>query len=542
MGESSSEISSVAMRWQEEPWSVMAFCHNIWSWSKNLFSRHPVLATAGLVVLVAVLYALRSLYQPYALLLRIYSGGVIAAVLVLLLWWLAFRRTSVRVKTFGSAVLVLVIGALILLASPIHEYVASYFRYRTLELVDLSALPTTDHERVIPLNGVYTLAKQRMNETEMVAPPHLVRVGERYEWTMAVEPARVIQQLFSPIEEIINLPSTDASPDLSRRNAVKVNFDVGESLLLSRQTMTCTRRAFGPSRFLNYEPSTVLYMKDDNGAWVQVVTLIKWSGIFFPWPEFGGVQVIPQGNTTVLGRVFLGCGTWVPPQEVHKHAFLRGQNTVPYEVTRFMAASLRFQAGFLAPLPGSRIGDIRIADLPDDVNQQPFTTYLKMPTQVSQAGTNKLYHAFALEPSDEDKRGLATSFFAPADGIGPVYAYRHFARNEAPLGVSAVSVQVEASRRTYDWARNRPVEHRFYIRDIADEAGEVRRRLFWLTTVVTLEKKKEGGPAEFTSGSTPEIALTEAGRSVVVWVNPHRSDTWPDELHKALGHMWTDKP
>jgi len=41
--------------------------------------------------------------------------------------------------------------------------------------------------------------------------------------------------------------------------------------------------------------------------------------------------------------------------------------------------------------------------------------------------------------------------FVPADGIGPVMVYRHYLRNEALTGVSAVAPKVMESRKQYDW-------------------------------------------------------------------------------------------
>src|SRR5262249_10844260 len=137
---------------------------------------------------------------------------------------------------------------------------------------------------------------------------------------------------------------------------IPVHFATGENLLLWHCTELNVIRAFGPWRYLNYEPGEVKYVTDDNGHWVQVVSLIRWRGWFFPIPEFGGVQVIQQetggGLGTILMHSLAGIGHWIPPDEIPKHAFLRGQSLVPRPVSRFIAQSFRFQGGFLAPFPG----------------------------------------------------------------------------------------------------------------------------------------------------------------------------------------------
>ncbi len=341
-----------------------------------------------------------------------------------------------------------------------------------------------------------------------------------------------------PIEEVISISASESSPDMSRRSPIKVNFTTGENLFFSRNTDTCVRRAFGPLRMWSYEPANVFYMQNDAGKWVQAVSLIKWTGWLFPWPEFGGVQVIEEGSTNIFGRVFLGCGRWVRPDEIARYPYLKGQNLVPFEVTRFMAGSLRFQRGFFAPLPLSRVGDIRIADMPGDLNEQPFTLFFRK----KPGGEGKLYQYFALEPSDPDKQGLSTSFFAPADGVGAASVYRHFDRNEAPIGPTAVADQVRASRKHYDWERNTPVEVRPYIHDIADSNGNVAPRFGWMMTVVTVKDHKTGKPAEFTSGSDPEISITDAYRARVVWVDKYDPSKWSDEMRNALGTMWVSDP
>jgi hypothetical protein len=286
----------------------------------------------------------------------------------------------------------------------------------------------------------------------------------------------------------------------------------------------------GPWRYLNYDPADVSYVPDDDGHWVQIVSLIRWSGLFFPQPEFGGVQLIRQhegGVGSFLWKMLFGTGEWIPPDEIAKHPFLVGQHVLPYAVSRYMAGSFRFQNGFLAPFPGFHEGDIRIPDMPEDVNDQPFTVSFRMPG----AADSKLYHYFALEPFDPQKQGLNTSLFIPADGSGPVFAYHHYEYGGALTGVSAIATKVMESHKQYDWNRNRPVEHRPFIRDID---GTVR--FFWLTTVVTT--KETEGVRHFIAGSVPEVIITDAAYNVPVWVDPLHPDGWVSELRKALGTTW----
>ena len=97
--------------------------------------------------------------------------------------------------------------------------------------------------------------------------------------------------------------------------------------------------------------------------------------------------------------------------------------------------------------------------------------------------------------------------------------------------MSAIGTKVMESHKQYDWNRNRPVEHRPFIRDID---GTVR--FFWLTTVVTT--KETEGVRHFIAGSVPEVIITDAKYNVPVWVDPLHPDGWVSELRRALGATW----
>lgn len=143
-----------------------------------------------------------------------------------------------------------------------------------------------------------------------------------------------------------------------------------------------------------------------------------------------------------------------------------------------------------------------------------------------------LYQYFALEPFHEEKQGLNTSLFIPADGTPIVYTYSHHKRNEALTGVSAIAAKVMESRKNYDWSRNRPVEHRPYIKEIAGKT-----RFFWNTTVVTLKDEK----SRFIAGSTPDVVLTDAAHKATVWVNALAPKQWPIQAEKELGALWREQ-
>ncbi len=493
------------------------------SWAKR--NRFKFLV-AGLLLLLA-LFVGRAWIQPVALALRINAFPILLSGLVFFAALYLFKRSR---AVLGSVLLLLNLGgilAFVALEGKPREYLGLYWSYKTLQKEEIDELPTTSYERIQPLNSIRALAGEAMTEVEQVSEPSFTRVGDGYSWTMAVEPSFAVRRLTGRVREVIHVSSSAPSPNFSQENRSPVSFLTGEDLLLSRNVKTATIKRFGFWKYFNYQPSDVRYAKDQKGEWVQLVSLTRWKGFFFPRPVFGGVVVIRQHGDGVMdwaSNVLFGTGEWIRPSEVGQHEFLKGQNIVPQEVSRFVANSFRFQQGFWAPMPGYHLGDIRIPDLPGDFNDQPFTAYFNF------GDKGKLYHYFALEPFQEDKQGLNTSVFAPADGIGAIKVYRHHEKGEALTGVSAIVPKVMESRKNYDWTRNTAAEQRPFIRRINGKT-----RFFWLTTVVTF---KSDDSQEYIAGSAPDVTLTDATYKTVIWVNALKPEGWEAELAEGLSSVW----
>lgn len=492
-------------------------------WAKR--NRFKFLALG--IFLFVFLFVARSWLQPIALTLRINAFPILLSALAFAAALYLFKKSR---AVLGSVLLLANLGAIlafVALEGKPREYLGLYWSYQTLAKEEISELPITSFERIQPLNSIRALAGEAMTEVEQVSEPSFTRIGDSYSWTMAVEPSFAVRRLTGRVREVIHVSSSAPSPNFSQENRSPVSFLTGEDLLLSRNVKSATIKRFGLWKFFNYEPSDVRYAKDDKGEWVQLVSLTRWKGFFFPRPVFGGVVVIRQHGEGIVdwaNNVFLGSGEWIRPGEIAQHSFLVGQNVVPQEVSRFVANSFRFQQGFLAPMPGYHLGDVRIPDLPGDYNDQPFTAYFNF------GDKGKLYHYFALEPFQDDKQGLNTSVFAPADGIGDVKVYRHHERGEALTGVSAIVPKVMESRKNYDWTRNTAAEQRPFIRKINGKT-----RFFWLTTVVTY---KADDTQDYIAGSAPDVTLTDATYKTVVWVNALKPENWEKELAEGLGSVW----
>ncbi|MEK7585440.1 MAG: hypothetical protein AAB455_02930, partial [Patescibacteria group bacterium] len=271
-------------------------CHNSlvrlsqsWQKCRRLF----VLVALVVMILLAIT---RAWVQPAILTMRIYSFELIIVSLaaILLKWYKS------RLGWRGWAGVVGLVGVIVanhwyFHCEP-HRYLTLYLRYQSLELKELDELPETDYERIQPLSSIRVLAKEALTEVEQMSDPYFVRVDDQYRWTMSVEPSFAIPRLVGQVGEVVAVSATSASPNFSHESRHPVSFAVGEKLLLGKNTHIATIRSFGLARFLSYEPADVKYVKDDAGQWVELVSLIRWRGIFFPRPEFGGVQVIRQSQ------------------------------------------------------------------------------------------------------------------------------------------------------------------------------------------------------------------------------------------------------
>ncbi|WP_395001117.1 hypothetical protein [Acinetobacter sp.] len=509
------------------------FFHNSWQGIKSFFGKHPI--RWGIIAIVLILLALfmRWFFQPFVLNVRIYSGAILLTLAVTGLLLRSLKNRSPKVRHLLAVVGFSLIAFGTYMALPLNQYITSYLGYGDLKIINLSSLPHTADERILPLNAVDALARERMDESEFrITTPDLVHSKDGDFWTLAIEPARTAGRITGSVSEIVKVQATSATPDFSRRNPIKVNFPTGERMMLSNNLHTCVQRSFGLLQYLSYEPGNVLYMQDDKGEWVQVVSLIKWTGIFFPRPDFGGVQVIRQDNSGSLAnnvnRALFGCGKYISPEKIRDYAFLRGQNLVAPRVMRFIAESFRFQAGFTGPMSWVHKDDIRIPSLPSDVNPQPFNLNFILPGQ----SKGSLFAYFALEPSDPNNKGLASSLFVPSDNPNVVYQYPHAKRGARYIGVSAVEAKVEESKKMFDWTKFRPVEHRPYIRTCRSPDGKLRQEFWWMTSVVAVTKKNEdGSTSDFTVGAIPDLVFTNASTSAVTWPTSKEGTAWKAELN-----------
>ena len=496
--------------------------------------RHLILL--GLVLLV-LLFVLRDDYQPALLFFRKYIFIILLSLVVLVLGLRSFRRSASSLKRLVILGLLLVFyGVLYGLGwyMGLYEYMKTYNVYKDLNRIEINELPLTQNERIQPLRNIFSMANESVGETLDVSLPHLVTIDGENKWTMAIQPSEkyLMQRISDNTEEVFSVSSTTPFPRFSSNNRVPVTFSIGETLKFSRNTYNAAVQRFNPWMLFNYEPGDTYYMKNDQDQWVQVVSLIKWKGFFFPYPSFGGVMIIESGAhdfSDYLERIAIGKGTFVGAEETKNTKFLRQQNVLSEEVSQLQAESLKFLGGFSDPLPWNMKTAVKIPEMPRDQNQQPYVTDFDF------SGTNLdaysgLYHWFGLEPIGEERTSLSYSVFVPSDGTDVLYYYDHASKKEGYAGVSAMPLKVKESRKNYDWSVNAPVEFRPYIKEIAG-----RKRMFFLGTVSAISRTNS---SQFDGAATPDLVVIDSEYRDVIWIDVKHPSTWNETIYNQLNEAW----
>lgn len=504
-------------------------------WNKGGKQKRIVIIVS--LILLIALFVLRDDYQPALLFIRKYIFIILLSVILLFFGLRKFRKAVSGGKRIGILfMLILFFGVLYAIGwhFKMYDYIKTYNVFNSMNKIEINELPLTQNERIQPLRNIFSMANESVGETKDVSLPHLVRIDGLNKWTMAIQPTEkyVWQGISDNTEEVFAVSSTTPFPRFSNENRIPVTFSIGESLKFSRNTYNAVVQRFNPWMLLNYEPSDTFYMKNDSGEWVEVVSLIKWKGFFFPYPTFGGVMVVDSGEhdfSDYLERISIGKGTYISPEEMRNYPYLTKQNTLSEKVSRLQAESLKFLGGFNDPLPWNMETAVKIPELPADQNQQPFVTDFDFSDTEIDAYSG-LYHWFGLEPVGDERTSLTFSVFVPSDGTDKLYYYDHASKKQGYAGVTAMPLKVKESRKEYDWNTSTPVEFRPYIKNIAG-----RKRMFFLGTISAISDTNAG---QFDGSATPDLALIDSEYRDVVWIDAKRPSLWDKSVYDQLNEAW----
>ncbi|MFS4481987.1 hypothetical protein ACKGJY_03135 [Hyunsoonleella sp. 2307UL5-6] len=504
-------------------------------WNKG--KKQKTVTIIVLIILLIVLFVLRDDYQPALLFVRKFIFVILLSALLLFFGLRKFRKSASTGSRLGILVLLSVFFGILYVVGwhfKMYDYMKTYNVYNHLNKVEIGELPLTQNERIQPLRNVFSMANESVGETKDVSLPHLVRIGDENKWTMAIQPTEkyVWQGMTDNTEEVFAVSSTTPFPRFSSENRIPVTFSIGESLKFSRNTYNAVVQRFNFFQLFTLEPSDTYYMQNDSGAWVQVVSLIKWKGFLFPYPTFGGVMVVDNGEhdfNDYLERILIGKGTYISPENMKNHEYLTRQNTLAESVSRLQAESLKFLGGFSDPLPWNMKTAVKIPDMAKDQNQQPYVTDFDF-SDTKTGAFNGLYHWFGLEPVGAERTSLSFSVFVPADGTDKLYYYDHATKKQGYAGVSAMPLKVKESRKEYDWSANTPVEFRPYIKNIAG-----KKRMFFMGTVSSINDKNA---QQFDGAATPDLVLVDSEYRDVVWIDVKHPSQWDKTVYEQLNEAW----
>ncbi|WP_339893611.1 hypothetical protein [uncultured Algibacter sp.] len=504
-------------------------------WNKG--KKQKTITIIVSLILLIVLFVLRDDYQPALLFVRKFIFIILFSGIILFLGLRKFRKSASTGSRLGIlGLLVVFFGILYALGwhFKMYDYMKTYNVFNHLNKVEINELPLTQNERIQPLRNIFSMANESVGETKDVSLPHLVRIDNENKWTMAIQPTEkyMWQGMTDNTEEVFSVSSTTPFPRFSSENRIPVTFSIGESLKFSRNTYNAVVQRFNFFQLFTMEPSDTYYMKNDTGQWVQVVSLIKWKGFLFPYPTFGGVMVIDNGEhdfSDYIERILIGKGNYVSPEEMKNFPFLIGQNTLAEKVSRLQAESLKFLGGFSDPLPWNMETAVKIPEMPKDQNQQPYVTDFDF-SDTESDGYSGLYHWFGLEPVGEERTSLSYSVFIPADGTDKLYYYNHAAKKQGYAGVSAMPLKVKESRKEYDWTANTPVEFRPYIKNLAG-----KKRMFFMGTVSSIS---DTDSKQFDGSATPDLVLVDSEYRDVVWIDVKHPSQWDKTVYDQLNEAW----
>lgn len=503
-------------------------------WNKG--KKQKVTTIIVSLILLIALFVLRDDYQPALLFVRKYIFIIILSAVVLFFGLHKFRNSPCTGSRLGILTLLIVFFGILYAVGwhfKMYDYMKTYNVFNHLNRIEINELPLTQNERIQPLRNVFSMANESVGETKDVSLPHLVRIDNENKWTMAIQPTEkyVWQGITDNTEEVFSVSSTTPFPRFSSENRIPVTFSIGESLKFSRNTYNAVVQRFNFFQLFMLEPSDTYYMKNDTGQWVQVVSLVKWKGFLFPYPTFGGVMIIDNGEhdfNDYIERILIGKGKYVSPENMKNYPYLTRQNTLAEKVSRLQAESLKFIGGFSDPLPWNMETAVKIPDLPDDQNQQPFVTDFDF-SDTDSDGYSGLYHWFGLEPVGDERTSLTYSVFIPADGTDKLYYYDHASKKQGYAGVSAMPLKVIESRKEFDWSVNKPVEFRPYIKDLAG-----RKRMFFLGTISAIRE----GSDNFDGSATPDLALIDSEYRDVIWIDVKHPSQWDKTVYDQLNEAW----
>lgn len=514
-----------------------------WSFKKKAYAILIIFALLWIII------ATRSTYHQLVLAAWKYKAWLIIGALLLFIAYKCVRSKPKEGKSFSAkqyilkkiVIPIISIGLIVAWFTPparqaYHElYMQSL--YNSLDKEEITILPYTKNERIHARGSILAYAYSKTNNNLPVSKPHLIH--DPYVdsvdnvWSMAnLTVQKNLWQIEDDIKEVFLLPSHINNPNL-QQHRYEVIFNTGESMHYDKDAFVNAIKVLG-FRFINTEPDDVYYMHDDDGNLVQVVSLIRWTGFFFPKPVFGGVVVIPSKDISmgrVITRNLFGFGKYISPSECAKYKFLDGQNLFSEKVTQLYAESFSYRHG-IYKAKFDKKDAVEIPNILEGDNEYPFVSDYDW-SHTGVKTSNGLYHYIPVEPSDSINTSLALSLFLRSDGKGKIYYYDHSKAKDGVSGVSAVVGIVKKKYPAYSWDHFHIADVRTYFPDIPELKSKGRLNYFYITSIVAVNKQFK----QFDAGTLSDLMAVNALDNEGIPLNSSDPKNWANQIRSHYNKL-----
>lgn len=380
---------------------------------------------------------------------------------------------------------------------------------------ELEYLPLTSKERIYPYETILKIARDKITSSSYTVE-HFEMVYDNNTndlyWNAEKSPTGDINKLATNVTGIVSL---NATSEQILKDEVQVEFNYGRKLKWFNSLNYILPKMLSLGDYFDKTiDDNVRLIKTNNNEWVQVVGVTDWVGVWpSTYPKFAGVFVINQkspkyDSVTLLNTDFFVSSKnpeikFYTPEQIKDIDYLKNQNLVPTEVTKFYAESWTFKNGIFNFFVNKE-ELTKITKIKEEINQQPFTVYFEDVKSINSDKENGLYQFYALEPRGANT-ALSDILLFDSKGTSSdiiVYNYNTNKNKLNLLGPERISKTIQDNDKHLDWSNFIIAESRPFIRDINGV-----RTFYFFNSIIA----KEAASAK------PTIAIADPDKLDVFW-------------------------
>lgn len=477
---------------------------------KNWLISKKYLFITLFVLVISSLYLTRAFYYHKIDFIRQYLPNTLSFAILFSL--IILFLILIKKKKFVIVNYILLIVTSILLIfnfffnKEIFDYLNSRSALNNLVIKELEYLPKTSKERIYPLETIVKIARDKINSSSYTVE-HFEIVYNKENDDLYFNGEKSPIGNINKLTNVTGLVSINATKDQIDMKELEIEFNYGRKLKWFNSLDYILPKMLSLPDFFDKTIDNNVRLIQTKDGWVQVVGVTNWEGIFTVYPQFAGVFVIRQKSPDYNHVTFLNTDLFVPidnpeivfltPEEIAKTDYLKGQNLVPEEITKFYANIWSYKNGLWNLFVGKK-------DLTKPIETMNVVYFEDVKTKEE---TKKgIFQFYPLEPLGENS-SLSDILLFDTSGIAKeivVYNYNSNKNKVNILGPSRIMKTIKDSDKHIDWGNFTIVETRPFIKDINGE-----RKFFYFNTVIAKEL----------SSSKPTIAVADPNNLDVFWFN-----------------------